>query len=310
MPRAFRFGVQASSATNRSAWVELARRVEAQGYSTLTMPDHLGEQLAPVPALMAAADATTTLRVGGLVLDNDFKHPVVLAKELATLDMLSDGRLEIGIGAGWMRADYDGTGISYDPPGVRIERMVEAVRLIKALLASGPAELQGDHYQVAGLEGFPKPVQQPHPPILIGGGGRRMLGVAAREADIVGINGTLTAGAIGPDVLGSMRAAAIDERIPWIRDAAGDRFDAIELNVRAFFVSVTNDREAVASNLAAALGFEVEEILSTPFALIGSPQQLVDDLCERRDRWGFSYVIVGAEDTDAFAPVVAELTGR
>ena len=259
---------------------------------------------------MAAADATTTLRVGGLVLDNDFKHPVVLAKELATLDVLSDGRLEIGIGAGWMRADYDGTGIPYDPPAVRIDRMVEAIRIIKALLASGPAELEGDHYQVTGVEGFPKPVQQPHPPILIGGGGRRMLSVAAREADIVGINGTLTAGAIGPDVLGSMRAAAVDERIPWIRDAADDRFDDIELNVRAFFVSVTNDREGVASNLATALGFDVEEILSTPFALIGSPQQLVDDLCERRDRWGFSYVIVGAEDTDAFAPVVAELTGR
>jgi probable F420-dependent oxidoreductase len=310
MPRPFRFGVQASSAANRSAWVELARRVEDQGYSTLTMPDHLGEQLAPVPALMAAADATTTLRVGGLVLDNDFKHPVVLSKELATLDVLSDGRLEIGIGAGWMRADYDGTGIPYDPPGVRIDRMVEAVRIIKGLLAAGSAELQGDHYQVTGLDGFPKPVQQPHPPILIGGGGRRMLGVAAREADIVGINGTLTAGAIGPEVLGSMRAAAVDQRIPWIRDAAGDRFDAIELNVRAFFVSVTNDREGVASNLAAALGFDVEEILSTPFALIGSPQQLADDLCERRDRWGFSYVIVGAEDTDAFAPVVAELAGR
>ena len=310
MPHPFRFGVQASAAANRSAWVELARRVEDQGYSTLTMPDHLGEQLAPVPALMAAADATTTLRVGGLVLDNDFKHPVVLAKELATLDVLSDGRLEIGIGAGWMRADYDGTGIPYDPPAVRIDRMVEAIRIIKALLASGPAELEGDHYQVTGVEGFPKPVQQPHPPILIGGGGRRMLSVAAREADIVGINGTLTAGAIGPDVLGSMRAAAVDERIPRIRDAADDRFDDIELNVRAFFVSVTNDREGVASNLATALGFDVEEILSTPFALIGSPQQLVDDLCERRDRWGFSYVIVGAEDTDAFAPVVAELTGR
>lgn len=184
MPHPFRFGVQASAAANRSAWVELARRVEDQGYSTLTMPDHLGEQLAPVPALMAAADATTTLRVGGLVLDNDFKHPVVLAKELATLDVLSDGRLEIGIGAGWMRADYDGTGIPYDPPAVRIDRMVEAIRIIKALLASGPAELEGDHYQVTGVEGFPKPVQQPHPPILIGGQGDRMLRVVAEHADI------------------------------------------------------------------------------------------------------------------------------
>jgi probable F420-dependent oxidoreductase len=310
MPRPFRFGVQASSATNRSAWVELARRVEAEGYSTLTLPDHLNDQLAPLPALMAAADATTTLRVGGLVLDNDFKHPVVLAKELATVDLLSDGRLEIGIGAGWMRADYENTGIPYDPPGVRIDRMVEGVQLIKALLSPGPAELQGRHYHVTGLEGFPKPVQQPWPPILIGGGGRRMLRVAAREADIVGINGTLTAGEIGPDVLGSMRAAAVDEKIPWIREAAGDRFDAIELNVRAFFVSVTNDRDGTAAGIGTALGYDADEVRATPFALIGSPEQLVDDLQVRRERWGFSYIIVGAEDTDAFAPVVAELAGR
>jgi probable F420-dependent oxidoreductase len=310
MPRPFRFGVQASSATNRSAWVELARRVEAEGYSTLTLPDHLNDQLAPLPALMAAADATTTLRVGGLVLDNDFKHPVVLAKELATVDLLSDGRLEIGIGAGWMRADYESTGIPYDPPGVRIDRMVEGVQLIKALMSPAPAELQGRHYQVTGLEGFPKPVQQPWPPILIGGGGRRMLSVAAREADIVGINGTLTAGEIGPDVLGSMRAAAVDEKIPWIRQAAGERFDAIELNVRAFFVSVTNDRDGTAAGIGKALGFDADEVLATPFALIGSPEQLVDDLQARRERWGFSYIIVGAEDTDAFAPVVAELTGH
>jgi probable F420-dependent oxidoreductase len=310
MPRPFRFGVQASSATNRSEWVELARRVEAHGYATLTLPDHLNEQLAPVPAVMAAADATTTLRVGGLVLDNDFKHPVVLAKELATIDLLSDGRLEIGIGAGWMPADYDTTGIPYDLPGVRIDRMVEAVRLIKALMGPGSVDMAGRHYQVKGLEGSPKPMQQPHPPILIGGGGKRMLTVAAQEADIVGINGTLTAGAVGPEVLGSMRAEAVDERIPWIREAAGDRFDAIELNVRAFFVSITNDRDSTTDRLATALGLERHDILATPFALIGTPAQLIDDLQARRERWGFSYVIVGAEDTDAFAPVVAELTGR
>jgi probable F420-dependent oxidoreductase len=310
MPHPFRFGVQASSATNRSEWVELARRVESHGYSTLTLPDHLNDQVAPVPAVMAAADATTTLRVGGLVLDNDFKHPVVLAKELATIDLLSDGRLEIGIGAGWMRADYDTAGIPYDPPGVRIDRMEEAVRLIKALLSPNTVNFHGRHYQVTALDGWPKPVQQPRPPILIGGGGRRLLGIAAREADIVGINGTLTAGAIGPEALGTMRAAAVDKKVPWIREAAGDRFGAIELNVRAFFVSVTNTREGTASGLATALGFGVEEILATPFALIGSPPQLVEDLVARRERWGFSYVIVGAEDADAFAPVVAELSGH
>jgi probable F420-dependent oxidoreductase len=308
--RPFRFGVQASSAANRSAWVELARRVESHGYSTLTLPDHLNDQLAPVPALMAAADATTSLRVGGLVLDNDFKHPVVLAKEMATLDVLSDGRLEIGIGAGWMRADYDTAGLPYDRPGVRIDRMVEAVQIVKGLMSDGAVDFTGTHYHVAGLTGRPRPVQQPWPPILIGGGGRRILRVAAREADIVAINGTMAAGAVGPDVLATMRADAVDQKIGWVKEGAGERLGAIELNVRAFFVSVTNDRGGTADGIAAALGFEADDVLATPFALIGSPDQIADDLQARRERWGFSYVIVGAEDVDAFAPVVAELAGR
>ena len=287
MGRPFRFGVQASGADTRSAWVALARRVEGYGYSTLTMPDHLNEQLAPVPALMAAADATTTLRVGALVFDNDFKHPAVLAKELATMDVLSDGRVEVGIGAGWLRADYEAAGLPYDPPGVRIDRMVESIRVLKALLGDGPATVTGEHYRVAG-DGLPKPVQRPRPPILVGGGGRRLLGVAAREADIVGINGTLTAGAVGPDVLASLRAETVDDRVAWVRKAAGERF----------------------AGIARALQLDPADVASSPFALIGTPAQIAEDLEARRERWGFSYVIVGPEDVDAFAPIVAELSGR
>jgi probable F420-dependent oxidoreductase len=308
--RPFRFGVQASVASNRSAWVELARRVEAQGYSTLTMPDHFSDQLAPVPALMSAADATESLRVGALVWDNDYKHPVVLGKELATIDLLSDGRLEIGLGAGWMATDYEQAGIAYDPPGIRIDRFVEALEVLRALFGDGPCHFAGHHYTISGLDGLPKPVQRPSPPILIGGGGQRMLGIAARYADIIGINGTLAAGAVDAEALQTMTAEAVDQKVGWVREAAGRRMDEIEMSIRSFFVQVTNDRGAAADVLSRGLGFEPEAVLATPFALIGTTDQIVDDLLLRRERWGFSYVLVGAADVDDFAPVVAELVGK
>ncbi|HEX9260857.1 MAG TPA: TIGR03621 family F420-dependent LLM class oxidoreductase [Acidimicrobiales bacterium] len=304
----FRFGVQASTAASRSEWVAFARRVESLGYRTLTMPDHFTDQLAPVPALMAVADATAELRVGALVWDNDYKHPVVLAKELATIDLLSDGRLEVGIGAGWMINDYEQAGLPYDPPGVRIDRFVEGLHIIKGLFRGEPLHHQGSHYKINGLVGRPLPVQKPSPPILIGGGGKRVLGIAAREADIVGVNGTLTAGRVAPEAIASMRAEAVDEKVAWVRAAQGER--DVELNVRAFFVSVTNERSATAEGIAALLGFEADEVLASPFALVGTPAQIVDDLLARRERWGFSYIIVGADEVDAFAPVVAELNGR
>ncbi len=305
----FRFGVQASSAANRSAWVEMARRVEAHGYSCLTLPDHFSDQLAPVPAMMAAADATTSLRVGALVLDNDYKHPVVLAKEMATIDLLSDGRLELGIGAGWMRTDYEAAGLPYDPPGVRVDRFVEAIAVLKGLFSDGAFSLDGSYYDITSLDGRPKPVQRPWPPLLIGGGGKRVLAIAAREADIVGINGTLRSGAVDAEALATMSAAAVDQKVGWVREAAGERLDQIELSVRSFFVSITNERNSTVAGVAAMVGFTDDDVLATPFALIGTPGQLADDLRERRERWGFSYVLVGAEDIDTFAPVVAELAG-
>jgi probable F420-dependent oxidoreductase len=308
--RPFRFGVQASVASNRSEWVELARRVEAQGYATLTMPDHFSDQLAPVPALMSAADATESLRVGALVWDNDFKHPVVLGKELATIDVLSDGRLEIGLGAGWMATDYEQAGLDYDRPGVRIDRFVEALEILRALFGEGPCHFEGEHYAINGLVGLPKPVQRPSPPILIGGGGKRMLGIAARHADIIGINGTLTAGAVDAEALQTMTAAAVDQKVEWVRDAAGRRMDEIEMSIRSFFVQITKDRDSAADALSRGLGFAPEDVLATPFALIGTTDQIVDDLLARRERWGFSYILVGAADVDDFAPVVADLVGK
>lgn len=306
----FRFGVQASNAPDRSAWIDLARRCEDSGYSCLTMPDHYDNQLAPVPALMAAADATTTLRIGALVWDNDYKHPAVLAKELATMDVLSEGRLEIGIGAGWMISDYSQLGMPYDPAKVRIDRFVEGLRIIKGAMGAEPFSHSGDHYTITDYNGTPKPVQSPCPPILIGGGGTRVLSIAAREADIIGINGTMSAGVIGPDAISTMTAAAVDEKVDIVRRAAGARMNQIEMNVRAFLVNVTDDPEPAIEGIAAMMGVETSMVEQTPFALVGPPEKLIDDLQMRRDRWGFSYIIVGADDVEAFAPVVAALAGR
>jgi probable F420-dependent oxidoreductase len=308
--RPFRFGVQASKAPDRASWVDVAKRCEDRGYSVLTMPDHFDDQLAPVPALMTAADATSTLRVGALVWDNDYKHPLVLAKELATMDLLSEGRLEIGIGAGWMMTDYEQAGMPYDRPGVRIDRFVEGLAIIKGLMGPDVFSYTGEHYTVTEHNGTPKSVQRPHPPILIGGGGKRVLTIAAREADIIGVNASMHAGVVGPEAIATMTAEAVDEKVAIIRDAAGSRLDAIEMNVRAFMVNVTDDRAGAVSFLSTMLGVEEQMIDTTPFALIGSPAKIVEDLLARRERWGFSYVIVGADDIDAFAPVVAELAGR
>jgi probable F420-dependent oxidoreductase len=309
-PRPFRFGVQASTAADGQAWVALARQVEELGYSTLTMPDHFGDQLAPVPALMAAASVTTTLRVGALVWDNDYKHPVVLAKELATMDVLSGGRLEIGLGAGWMATDYEQSGIPFDSNKVRVDRFEEGLTVIKSAMRGEPFSFSGEHYTITDYSGSPRPVQSPCPPVLIGGGGPRVLSIAAREADIVGINGTLAAGAIGPDAIASMTAEAVDQKIETVRAAAGSRIDDIEFNVRAFLVRVTDDREGATEQIAGFVSVDPEMVRATPFVLIGTPEEIVEDLLQRRERWGFSYVIVGGEDVEPFAPVVAALAGK
>lgn len=306
--RPFRFGIQANGTGSRDEWLDLARKVEDLGYATMTMPDHFDGQLAPVPALQAAADATATLRLGALVYDNDYKHPVVLAKELATMDVLSDGRVEVGLGAGWMSSDYERSGIPYDAPGVRVSRFIEGLHIIKSAFGAGPFSFDGEHYTITDYDGLPKPVQSP-PPVLIGGGGRRVLGVAAREADIVGINPTLTSGAIDASTFESMSADAVDAKVGVVRDAAAaaGRLDAIEMNIRTFMVSVTDDVGSALDAIAGFTGASVDVVAQSPFALVGPPNKIVDDLLERRERWGFSYIIVGQEDVETCAPVVAAL---
>jgi probable F420-dependent oxidoreductase len=301
--------VQVSRADSGPAWADLARKVEALGYSTLFLPDHFEDQFAPVPAMVAAAAATTELRVGPLVLGNDYRHPVVLAKELATVDVLSEGRLEVGLGAGWMNTDYEQAGIPHDPAGVRINRLAEAITVIKGLFADGPVDFDGEHYHVHGLEGTPKPVQRPSPPWIIGGGGRRMLGLAAREADIVGVNPALRSGNVDAEAAADATAEATDRKIGWLRQAAGGRFDDLELNCLCLVVALTDDRDGYAQAMAGGFGIDPADAFDVPHALFGTVDQICDSLLERRDRWGFSYIVVQGEALEALAPVVERLAG-
>jgi len=309
--RKFRFGVMCSHADSATDFREKARKAEAFGYSTLFVPDHfIDHPLAPMPAMATAAAVTDTLRIGSLVLGNDYKHPVVLAREAATLDLLSDGRLELGLGAGWMTADYDKAGLELDRPGVRIDRLGEAVTILKGLMGDDPFTFHGKHYNVTELDGEPKPVQQPHPPFIIGGGGPKILALAAREAAIVGINANLRGGvAISDDTAQSMTGSATDEKLARLRAAAGDRFDDLEIQSFVGFTNFTDDRQALAEMMAGAFGVAPEEALETPVVLAGTLEQMIDDLRDRRERWEMSYVVVGVDVMEQFAPAVARLAG-
>ncbi len=305
----FRFGVQLSNAPSGPAWRDLARRVESLGYSTLFLPDHFGDQFGPLVALTAAAEATTTLRVGSLVFGNDYRHPMVLAKEIATLDLLSEGRVEFGLGAGWMTTDYEQAGLAEDPPGVRIDRMAESLAVMKAIWSTGSATLAGKHYTITGASSELRTHQQPHPPIIIGGGGRRVLSFAAQEADIVGVNPSLAAGAIGPAVLETTTADFYRQRIAWIREAAGPRFDELELQCLTFAVQIVPDRADAIARLASLLSVDPADVEGTPIALIGTTDEIVETLQARREAYGFTYIVVHEAELEAFSPVVAALAG-
>ncbi len=308
-PRRFRFGVQAATAPNAEAWADIARRAEELGFDALSMPDHFGDQLAPVPALVAAAAATTDLRVGALVLDNDYKHPLVLAKELATIDVLSGGRLEIGLGAGWMKTDYDESGIAYDAPATRVDRFEEGLAVITGLLGPDPLTFEGEHYRITAHNGLPKPVQSPRPPILVGGGEQRMLSLAGRHADIIGINPTMPSGAVDADAARSGTADETDQKLAWVREAAGERYADLEINLLNFGCFVTDDREQLVEQFAPAFGITPAELLEFPHALVGTVDQICEALEVRRGRWDASYIVVQLDSMEAMAPVVARLRG-
>jgi probable F420-dependent oxidoreductase len=308
---AFRFGVACSKARPRKEFTELARKAEALGYSTLFVPDHfVDHDLAPTVALAHAAAVTDELRIGSFVLGNDYKHPVVCAREMATLDLLSDGRLELGIGAGWMTVDYDKAGIPLDRAGVRIARLAEAITVMKGLFAPGPFTFHGEHYQVTDLDGMPKPVQQPLP-FFVGGGGPKILALAAREAQIVGINANLKAGdGAAPETAQSLTPAETDKKLEWVRAAAGARFDELELQTMIGFLYLNDDAPQVLEGIAGAFGISAEEAKMAPVCLVGrDDHELVDALEARRGRWGISYYVIDETAVDVFAPVLARLAG-
>ena len=309
----FRFGVSVWHVASRAELAEKTRKIEALGYDTLSFPDHLNERIAPLPALVAAADATTRLRVGTNVLNNDLRHPVLVAREAAAIDLLTDGRLQLGLGAGSIKSEYDQAGLRFETGRVRVERLAEAVAVIKALLKGDEVTFFGAHYQVAGHTIAPLPVQKPHPPILIGGNGPRLLALAAREADIVGFSGiTFRDGGASPPDVSTWRAAAVDERVRLVREAAGEeRYARIELNALVQRVIVTEDRHAAAEELARRWPqLTPDELLQSPYVLVGTVGQMVEDLQARRRRWGISYYAIHEPYLDDFAPVVGRLAGK
>ena len=287
-----------------------AVRAEELGFHSVTVPDHLDDQPAPLIALTAAAAATSTIRLLPLVLANDYRHPVVLAKELATLDALSGGRLEVGLGAGWMTSDYELSGIQLDSPGTRIRRLRESVDIISGLLRGEAISVDGEFYSVAGAAGTPSPVQSGGVPIMLAGGKEKMLTLAGEKADIIGINPGLAAGVIDEQAGRDATLERTDQKLEWVRSAAGARFDSLTIQTRIHLAMITDDREAVAKEMAPLLGITAEEALASPHALVGTVDQVVDEVLSWRERWGFSYISIDAGSIDDFAPVIEALDGR
>lgn len=320
MVRPFRFAVQSYAATSGEDWRQQARSAEDLGYSTFFTADHhigggpaLGnhsvQDLAAIPAIMAAADATSTINVGCRVFGTDYRHPVVFAKELASLDVLSDGRLEIGLGCGWLESEYEAMGIAFDRPGVRIDRMEETLAVIRACFGDGEVAVEGAHVRAVGFEGVPKPARPGGPPIMIGGGSPRVLGLAGREADIASLNFDNRSGRLGLEGTASGSAARTAQKIEWIKTGAGDRFNGIELEIGAYFTAVTGDRDSAIDNIAARFGADPAIFDDHPHTLVGSVEAICEQLQSRRETYGISYITVSNRVAEAFAPVVERLHG-
>jgi probable F420-dependent oxidoreductase len=309
--RPFTFLVDDYTATNAAELGERARRAEGLGATTFVIPDHLVPMMAPIPYLATVAAATERIRISAFVHNNDLRHPVILAKDLATLDILSGGRLDVGIGAGWNKPEYDAIGLPFDPVGVRVSRLTEAVAVLKGCFGEAAFSFAGEHYTITDYDGQPKPIQQPHPPIFIGGGGRRILTLAGREANIVGL---------APRILSEQRSdprsitwAATEEKLAWVREAAGDRFDGLTFNVypSGWPITVTDDLRGearkVIDRMTERTGIEltVDDVIASPHIFIGPIERFVEKFEELRERLGISSFMVGS--LDELGPVVERL---
>jgi probable F420-dependent oxidoreductase len=322
MARPFRFSVQAFTPTSADDWVATVQAAENLGYSTLHLADHyLGpgaasaaashppQTVAAIPAMMHAAAVTSTIKIGARVMCVDYHQPVVLAKSLSTIDMLSGGRLEAGFGAGWITSEYDAMGIPMDRPGVRIDRMIEHIALARAYFAGADLDIHGEHVKVTGMGAVPAAVQPGGPKIMIGGGSPRVLKVAGQLADIVSINFDNSAGKIGSHGVGSGTADGTAAKIEWVKEGAGDRFDDIELEIAAYFLSVTDDKADGLAKMGGMFGMSPEAADQHMHMLVGSIDEICDTLETRRDNYGISYINVASRNMHAFAPVVERLTG-
>jgi len=310
--RRFRFAVELHQPFPDRTWADSVREIEAMGYSTLFLPDHFDEGPGPIAGMAAAVAVTSTLNVGSLVLDCDFRHPVVLARELATIDQFSEGRLEVGIGAGWKNLDYTRSGIPMDSPKVRVDRMVEHAAVLKGLFSPEPFSFAGEHYQVSDLVGTPSPFRPGGPPILIGGGAPRVLRFAGATADIVGVNASIHSGEIDAEAALDALPERIDKKMGWVREGAGERFEAIELNA---WLSVCEPTASAAESVSTAdtvalfFGASAADVVRSPLALIGTVEEMTEELTRRRDRWGYSYTVIPGDKARVMAPLVGQLTG-
>ena len=301
-----------SGAGDAAAWRRLVERVDGDGYDLIHMPQHRGTKgFSPLVGLAFVASHSSRLRVGTLVLDNESMHPAIVARDAATLDLLSDGRLELGIGAGWLEADHSTIGQDFLPAGARIDRLDEAIDVLKACWAGPVANYEGRHFFLRDAPNDPLPAQAGGPPVLVGGGGKRVLSLAARKADIVSLVPNMSAGRVGRESAANATGAATSEKLAWVRDAAGDRMARIELHTNLTNVFVTDDRHPTMEKVARGYGLSnPQDALDIPHVLIGTVSQCVDQLLQRRESTGISHYTVFEANLDAFAPVLAEIKGR
>ncbi|MEP5765718.1 MAG: TIGR03621 family F420-dependent LLM class oxidoreductase [Halieaceae bacterium] len=321
----FRFGLQAFNPKSPAAWRDMVRKTEELGYSAYHLADHFmgpgpaqestahpPQLLGAVPAMAMALELTNSIKVGARVFCMDYREPVMLAKEAATMDYLSDGRLELGLGAGWIQAEYEAVDIPFQPIGERLDKFEHVVQGVKAFMAGDPLSISNQHIKWEGFSGIPARPQCP--PIMIGGGSKRILTIAGREADIVSLNFNNRAGVLGPDGMMSGMAEQTAKKVKWIRDGAGERFDELELEIGAYLTIVTDHQEATAAAIAEPFGMSVEDILAGPHNLIGSVDYICEELQRRREIYGISYITVlddGENNmVEQFAPVVAKLSGQ